>query len=167
MKKNETPVAWLSSGGALMLDRHIQGLTQDLFQTIDESPDALGRMYQGRYFLCESVDEEAAKRIARALGFEWSNEPVEEPDLAVVRIYGHKYSGADLLVGKLRTEAELRKRRVLVAEDLNNGDTLARDAKAKGYNLLILTSTFPGEGSTQCYVKIESNSSYYTRLLAL
>jgi len=55
---------WVS--GALMCDREVQGLTQEL-----RGQDAA--WYGGRHFVCETIGVGAARMIAAALGGEWTN----------------------------------------------------------------------------------------------
>jgi hypothetical protein len=53
---------WPGSGGALMCNKEIPGVTQHLAE------DGTAEWYGGRYFVGESMGTEAMKRIAEALG---------------------------------------------------------------------------------------------------
>ena len=55
---------WYGSGGSLLCDREIEGLTQEL-----TTSTAAG--YGGDYFVGESMSESAAKQIVAALGGQW------------------------------------------------------------------------------------------------
>ena len=71
------PTCW-TSRGALMVDRSIDGVTQDLteprgYRDINE----LMRFYQGRYFVCETITDDAAQAIAKAMGWAWSDTHID------------------------------------------------------------------------------------------
>jgi hypothetical protein len=66
-----TVKAWYSSSGSLMISEHIPGVTQEL-------NDETSRFYQGKHFVCETIMKSAAKRLAEAMGWEWSKEPVND-----------------------------------------------------------------------------------------
>lgn len=55
--------AWLGMGGALLLDRQVPGLTGPRLERLPAG------FYGGEWFVCESLSESAAERIAEALGF--------------------------------------------------------------------------------------------------
>jgi hypothetical protein len=59
MQKNK---AWYSNTGALMLSDAVPGLTRELEPSV-------AKFYCGWHFVCESLSEEAAQRIAEALGY--------------------------------------------------------------------------------------------------
>jgi hypothetical protein len=63
------PKFYRGPGGALMCDRALLGLTQEL--TDAESV----RWYGGSFFVGESMGEYASQQIAVALGGEWLGEP--------------------------------------------------------------------------------------------
>jgi hypothetical protein len=67
-----TPVFFYSTGGSLMCDREVEGLTQDLL-VVSAEPyrEKCQEFYGGRYFVCETVTRNAAKLIAEALGGEF------------------------------------------------------------------------------------------------
>ncbi len=56
-------IPWRYNSGALLSDEEVPGLTQDL-----EPDNELRRIYGGRFMICESLGEEAARRIAQAFG---------------------------------------------------------------------------------------------------
>ena len=60
-----------------MVSRPIPGVTQDLNKslTFNHAADSM-RFYAGRYFVCESITIEAAKAIAKAMGWKWSDKPI-------------------------------------------------------------------------------------------
>lgn len=59
-----------------MVDQPVEGITQDLAR----GNNAVSTMewYQGRYFVCETINKSAAKRVAEALGWNWSKTPIQE-----------------------------------------------------------------------------------------
>lgn len=62
---NEKTTVWVESSGALMVSREIEGVTQKL------NPDA-AEYYGGKFFVCETIRKSAAKKIAAAMGWEFS-----------------------------------------------------------------------------------------------
>lgn len=62
---NDKITAWVESSGALMVNREIEGVTQKL------NPDA-AEYYGGKFFVCENIRKSAAKKIATAMGWEFS-----------------------------------------------------------------------------------------------
>lgn len=61
-------------GGALMADRQIKGLTNGPM-----NDDSAG-YYGGRWMICETLSESAARAIAAALGMTWSDAPTTDKD---------------------------------------------------------------------------------------
>lgn len=62
---NDKITAWVGSAGELMVSREIEGVTQTL------GPDA-AEYYGGKFFVCETIRKSAAKKIAAAMGWEFS-----------------------------------------------------------------------------------------------
>ena len=54
------------AGGALVCDAPIEGITQDLLT--NEHGEEYAESYGGRYFIAESMNKSAARRIAESLG---------------------------------------------------------------------------------------------------
>lgn len=54
-----------------MASEPIPGITQQL--TGD-----MAMWYQGNWFICKAISESAARAIAKAMGWEWSEQPIEE-----------------------------------------------------------------------------------------
>lgn len=59
---------WYSQGGSLMASESIPGVTQQV--TGDTA-----MWYQGHWFICETISESAARAIAQAMGWAWSDTP--------------------------------------------------------------------------------------------
>ncbi len=58
-KRDKIRFNW--NGNALTTDRPILGVTREM-------PDDESSFYHGRYFVCETIGETAARRVAEALG---------------------------------------------------------------------------------------------------
>lgn len=72
------PQFWCAPVGALMCDRAIDGVTQDLRNEgpgPDDGTESSEEFYGGRYMVGETIGPTAAKRIAEALGGEWCDTP--------------------------------------------------------------------------------------------
>lgn len=67
MADNHDSVESWYHGGALMLSRHIQGITQVI------SGDT-ARYYGGENFVCETISQSAAQKISQAMGWKFIEE---------------------------------------------------------------------------------------------
>lgn len=59
---------WYGSGGSLLTDEPIDGVTQDLMATSEAAAEWYGR----RYFIGESMTEAGAKAICAGLGLAYA-----------------------------------------------------------------------------------------------
>lgn len=64
------PKFWMGNGGALICERELPGVTQDL-----TGDDDICYWYQGRWFVGETISVPAGKAIAEALGGELIETP--------------------------------------------------------------------------------------------
>ncbi len=60
-RAKDAPVFRYGTGGALLCDRHIEGVTQEL-------SDRIAMYYGDKYIVCETVRFDAAKKLAGMLG---------------------------------------------------------------------------------------------------
>lgn len=61
----DTIYAHVGPAGALMLSQSVPGITQYL------TGEAHQVFYQGKFFVCETINESAAKEISTAMGWEF------------------------------------------------------------------------------------------------
>lgn len=68
---------WYGTGGALVTDEPIEGITQDLSK-LDDGGAAIG-FYGKRYFIGESMSEMSARRFCEGLGLGYAGRIASEP----------------------------------------------------------------------------------------
>jgi hypothetical protein len=71
--------AWYGRG-SLMVSERVEHVTQDLASSYD--PAGGMAFYAGRYFVCETITKSAARAIADAMGWEWT-ENADDMETAV------------------------------------------------------------------------------------
>lgn len=66
--------SWYAIGGALLTDKPVEGLTEDLMASgslTRKQNKEVTDFYGGRYIIAESMSESAARKISDALGLDY------------------------------------------------------------------------------------------------